>query len=60
MPNTVPTLMGVAAVMMAVQVAAGVRYIPLVPLSTMSLSMLDILSSSKGVGGDYSYNQKNR
>ena len=45
-PDVVPTLTGDATVLMSVQGAAGVRYIPMVPLSTMAVSMLGRLSSS--------------
>ena len=40
MPEAVPTLMGGAAVLMSAQGAVGVRYIPLVTLSTMEVSVL--------------------
>ena len=40
MPDAVPTLMGGVAVLMSVQRAAGVRYIPLAPLYTMEVSVL--------------------
>ena len=46
MPDVVPTLMGGAAVLMLVQVEAGVRYIPLAPLSTMAVSVMGRLISS--------------
>ena len=46
MPDTVPTLIGGAAVLMSVQRAAGVSYIPLKPLSTMSVYVLGKLISS--------------
>ena len=39
-PAAVPTLMGVAAVLMSVQGAEGMKYIPLAPLSTMTVSVL--------------------
>ena len=62
MPDAVPTLIGGVVVLMSVQGAAGVRYIPLAPLSTMKVSVLGRLSSSvlSCGGGDYSYNQKKR
>ena len=44
--SVLSTLIGVDAVLMSVQGAAGVRYIPLAPLSTMSVSVLGSLSSS--------------
>ena len=47
MPDAVPTMMGDAAVFMLVQGAAWVRFIPLLPLSTMAVSMLGRLISSK-------------
>ena len=40
MPAAVSTLMGVAAVLMSVQVSEGVRYIPLAPLSAIEFSVL--------------------
>ena len=46
MPDAVPILTGGAAVLMSAQGAAGVRYIPLAPLSTMAVSMLGSLGSS--------------
>ena len=46
MPDAVPTLTGGAAVLMSVQRAAGVSYIPLKPLSTMSVYVLGKLISS--------------
>ena len=39
-PATVPMLMGGAAVLMPVQEEEGVRYIPLVPLYNMAVSIL--------------------
>ena len=45
MTDTVPTLTGGAVVLMSVQGALGVRYIPLVPLSTIAVSVLGSLSS---------------
>ena len=45
MSATVPTLMRGAAVLMSVKGAVGVRYIPLVPLSTIAVSVLGSLSS---------------
>ena len=44
-PAAVPTLMGGAAVLMSMQVAEGVRYIPLVLLSTMVVSVMGRLIS---------------
>ena len=44
-PSAVPTLMGGAAVLMSVQGAVGVRYIPLATLSTMEVSMFGRLTS---------------
>ena len=46
MPDAVPMLTGGSAVLMLVQGAAGVRYIPLAPMSTMAVSVLGRLSSS--------------
>ena len=43
-PDAVPTLMGGAVVLMSVQGSTGVRYIPLVPLSTMEVYVLGRLS----------------
>ena len=40
MPYVVPTLMGCAAVLMSVQGAEGVRYIPLAQLSDMAMSLM--------------------
>ena len=40
MPDVVPTLMVGAAMLMSVQGVAGVRYIPLASLSTMTVSVL--------------------
>ena len=45
-PDVLPMLIGGAAVLMLVQRAAEVRYIPLAPLSTMAVSVLGRLSSS--------------
>ena len=45
MSDAVPTLTGGAAVLMSVQGAAGVRYIPLAPLSNMTVSVLGRLIS---------------
>ena len=50
MPDAVPTLMGGAVVLMSVQGAAGVGYIPLAPLSTIAVYVLGGLSSSKWGG----------
>ena len=53
-PDTVPQLMGGAAMLMSVQVAEGVRYIPLAPLFAMAVSMMGrillLLSSLWGWG----------
>ena len=49
--EAVPTLTRGAVVLMSVQGAAGLRYIPLAPLSTMEVSVLGSLSSYKGGGG---------
>ena len=38
--DVVPTLMGGAAVLMSVQGAEGVRYIPLAQLSDMAMSLM--------------------
>ena len=46
MPDAVPTLTGGAVVLMSVQGAVGMRYIPLAPLSTMAVSVLGRLISS--------------
>ena len=40
MLDAVPTLMGDAAVLVSVQGAEGVRYIPLASLSTMTVSVM--------------------
>ena len=63
MPDAVSMLIGGAAVLISVQGAAGVRYIQLALLSSMTVYMLGRLSSSVlrlREGGDYSYNQKKR
>ena len=46
MPDAVPMLTGGSAVLMLVQGAARVRYIPLAPMYTMAVSVLGRLSSS--------------
>ena len=50
MPHELPTLTGGAAVLMSLQGESGVSYIPLAPMSTMTVSVLGSLSSSKGEG----------
>ena len=45
MPDVLPTLMGGAAVLMSVQGAVWVRYIPLAPMSNMALYVLGRLIS---------------
>ena len=45
MPYVVPTLVVGASMLMSVQEAAGVSYIPLAPLSTMAVFVLGRLIS---------------